>query len=158
MSGESPDDHPPVQGNPRSTRPNRTVPNSTGPNLIEQNQTVDRSIDTRDWHERTHDGLFFDRVRETAYQLAKVGKGKIDRELIWQVAWVGEVIDREEILDKISQIREGKSHSPKGFLGACMVRLCRDHGDDWDRLKKLVPPAPPPPSSTVNVAEHAGVM
>jgi hypothetical protein len=97
-------------------------------------------------------------VNQTAYELWKVAKAKIDRETIWQVAWVGEALDREEILDKISQIREGKSHTPKGFVCAAMVKLCRQHGDEWDRLKKLVPPVPPPPSTTVTVAETAGAM
>jgi hypothetical protein len=157
-SGECPDDPPSSQVNPPSTRPNRTEPNRTGPNPTEQNQTADRSIDTSDWHERTNGGLFLDRVFETAYSLHKACKGKIDRETIWQVAWVGEVLDRQSVLDKISQIREGKAHSPKGFLGHGMVKLCHEHGEEWDRLKLLVPPPPPPPPSAVTVAETAGAM
>jgi hypothetical protein len=102
--------------------------------------------------------LFLDRVLETAYSLHKACKGKIDRETIWQVAWVGEVLDRQSVLDKISQIREGKAHSPKGFLGHGMVKLCHEHGEEWDRLKLLVPPPPPPPPSAVTVAETAGAM
>jgi hypothetical protein len=155
-SGDSPDDLPAVQENPPSTRPNRTEPNRTVPNRTGQDQTIDRSIESRgietgDWVERSKGGLFWDRVVETADRLLRAGKGRIDRDMVWQAAWVGVAIDRDAIEDATTYIAEGKANKPKAFLGACMVRLCQSHDSDWDRLKRQVPPAPPPPPARVQV-------
>jgi hypothetical protein len=150
-SGESPDDLPVVQVNPPSTRPNRTEPNRTEPNRTEQDQTIVRSIETREWVEWSKGGLFLDRVLEAADRLWRASKGRIDREMIWQAAWVGVAIDRDAIDDATTYIAEGKANKPKAFLGACMVRMCQSHDSDWDRLKRQVPPAPPPPPARVQV-------
>lgn len=102
---------------------------------------------------------FVDRVREVARRMVTWrGFGTvIDRELIWQAAWVGVEFDRDTVCDAMDRIKAGSVGKPKSYLGCAMIKLCQRHGEDWDTLKKLVPPAPPPPPAQVKIADESEV-
>lgn len=155
VSGESPDEPLTSQGKPPYTRPNRTEPNKTlhnptTPNRTEPDRTGhERARPVVDWSARWSAANvevgFFERVAEVAKRLSQL-KTRLDREFIWQVAWVGCEFDRDAVNDACDRCRiPGEVLKPKQYLGAVMVKLCERNGEHWDVLKKLVPPCPPPP-------------
>lgn len=115
--------------------------------------------DAVDWSVRWSVGVveksFFDRVVESANRFARL-KTKVDRELVWQVCWIGCEFDRESIDDACDKLKQpGEVAKPENYLKAIVRKLCESNGESWDRLRKLVPPAPPPPPMKVSVVEES---
>lgn len=147
-SGESPDSS---GGIPQAQ--DRTGPDRTGPDQTEKDISR-RSID---WGGRwsAANFEFRERVRDAAMRLSRVRSQSLDRDLIWQACWVGTEFDRQTLDDCITRIGSGEILKPKAYLGKSMVTLCSKAGEDWDTLRRLVPPTPPPSPSAVRIEPDA---
>ncbi len=142
--------------NPTVTQPNHS---QTKPNHAQPNQTKPLSSST-DWGSVwTTAGIEFrESVRELAERTSRsaaIRRVAIDRELIWQFAWIGTQFDRDAALDASERIRSNDVRKPKHYLASVAMKACDAHGESWDRLKHLVPHPPPPKQQVAVEAEHA---
>ena len=149
-TGESPDDLPATQTNPPSTRPDRTIQDTTVPN-----PTIPDQRRTDGWAGRwsAADFAFKQRVWDVATRLLNCRFKTLDRDLIWRIAWVGVEFDVDGVNDAISRSRSPEVKNPRNYLGSAMVKMCAKHGEDWDVLKRLVPPPPPPTPTKVTIVD-----
>lgn len=128
----------------RPTIPNLTIPNLTQP---QPDQTKPPAADwSVRWSSSVVDKDFVETVVETANRYARLRR-KIDRDLIWQCCWVGCEFDRSAVLDACDSIRSGSIEKPEKYLSGMMRNLCKEHGEDWTKLRALVPSTPPPSKS-----------
>lgn len=139
-----------VQDTPGKSLPNPTQPNQTKPIQTQPHQTTTQPISGTavDWSVRWSVGVveksFVDSVVETANRFTRL-KVKLDRELIWQVAWVGCEFDRDSINDACDRLkRPGEVAKPESYLRAMMRKICEDNGAIWDKIRRHVPQAPEP--------------
>jgi hypothetical protein len=139
-----------VQDIPGKSLPNPTQPNQTKPIQTQPHQTTTQPIsgDAVDWSVRWSVGVveksFVDSVVETANRFTRL-KVKLDRELIWQVAWVGCEFDRDSINDACDRLkRPGEVSKPESYLRAMMRKICEDNGSIWDKIRRHVPQVPEP--------------
>jgi hypothetical protein len=154
-SGESPDVSGDRRGNPPTareivggipripnlTKPNQTRPDITSPDITQPDQRVDGLED---------DGEFVEQVVEVANRFARLRR-PLPREMIWQVAWVGCLLDRDTVNDACDRIAvRGSVNNPKKYLATVMRNLCQEHGKQWQDLRSTVP-APPPPTPSGGV-------
>lgn len=95
------------------------------------------------WSEVVVGDEFFERVREEANRFARLKRCTLDRDLVWQACWVAVEFDRDCVAEICEKLRTGDIRSPTSYVNGAMRKLCDRHGEDWSRLKKLVPPTPP---------------
>lgn len=139
-----------VQDIPGKSLPNPTQPNQTQPNQFQPNHTQPNQ--TQDWSVRWSVGVvekgFVDRVVESANRFARL-KVKLDRDLVWQLCWIGCEFDRDSVDDACDRLkRPGEVTKPESYLKAIARKVCESNGENWDKLKKLVPVAPSPVVNT----------
>ena len=156
-SGECPDLSGNVQDSLGKSLPNPTQPNPTQPIPTQPHPTTPNP--TQDWSVRWSVGVvekgFVERVVESANRFARL-KVKIDRELVWQVCWIGCEFDRESIDDACDRLKQpGEVARPESYLKAIARKLCEANGESWEKLKKLVPPVPAPVPKSVTIEENA---
>jgi hypothetical protein len=167
-SGESPDDMGDHRGNPCTTRPNLTIPDITKPNITQPDQTGPGPISRG---QASDDGLvdrwktptrsFLDLVLEIAQRFGRlpdkvrcrVGQ-ELDREFIWQIAWIGAEFDRGVIDDVRDRLASPDVLKPKSYAESVLRKLCSQNGHEWKVLRGLVPAPPPPASRKVAVMEE----
>ena len=154
---DSPDAPPSSQGNTPTTRPNQTRPNLTKPDITQPHQTVatgrpapNGQIDWRERWRSTDRGMgdeeFVLSVREIAKKFLKL-KNPLDRETIWQVAWVSAAFDfsvADACVDKLRQ--QGVVQNASKYVDGAMRRMCEERGERWATVRELVPASPGPPS------------
>jgi Holliday junction resolvase RusA-like endonuclease len=86
---------------------------------------------------------FVERVVEVANRYTKLKTCKLDREFVWRIAWVGVEFDIDSVNDACDKLRKpGAIEKPQPYLNAIMRKICEKNGEDWEKLKKLVPTAP----------------
>ena len=83
---------------------------------------------------------------------------RLNRELVWQSAWVSLALDRETILDFLERLRTRSIQKPDSYLKKAMRTLCGANGATWEGVRQMVPPAPPQsqPRASPRVAESVG--
>ena len=150
-----------------STEHNITEHNLTKPNITKQYQTAapvtpgpaqnDGLVDR--WKSPTKD--FLNLVLEIATRFGRLSDKvrcrpgqEIDREFIWQSAWVGAEFDRGVVDDLCDRLASPDVQKPKSYAEHLLRKLCAQHGHDWKALRGLVPPAPPPASRKVAIMEE----
>jgi hypothetical protein len=120
---------------PIQVYPSPTTPTPTNPS---QGELVER------WVGAVDDEDFLRRVKEEANRFARLQK-PLDRDLVWRACWVAVEFDsREVVADCCDKIRNGDARNPISYLNGAMREVCKRSGQDWEVLKKLVPPTPPP--------------
>lgn len=150
-SGESPDSSPIRQGNPpytqqHTTEQNITRHNPTSPNITSPDTGKPDWDDV--WRMRLGDRDFCLRVGEVANRFARLKLTALDREFVFQASWIGVEFDRDAVEDIVERLRDRgdrRVDKPKPYVASVMRKLCQSRGESWDELRKLVPPAPPPP-------------
>jgi hypothetical protein len=162
-SGESPEASGDRRGNPPAcqeivggipripnlTRPNLTRQNITSPNITQPDSSMEGLME---------DDEFFGQVVEVANRFARLRR-PLSRELIWQVAWVGCLLDRDTVNDACDRIAvRGSVQNPKKYLATVMRNLCDEHGKQWNELRACVPEPPPPTANgaAVSIADVLG--
>jgi hypothetical protein len=166
--GDSPDDSGEHRGNPCTTRPNQTRPDITKPNITQPDQTgpgpmsrgqaADDGLFER-W--KTPTRSFLDLVLEIATRFGRLPEKvrcrtgqELDREFIWQIAWIGAEFDRDVIDDVRDRLASPEVLKPKNYAESVLRKLCSQNGHEWKVLRGLVPP-PPPPVTKVAIMEEA---
>jgi hypothetical protein len=157
LSGECPPLSATVQDIPGKSLPNPTQPNPTQPNQFQPNHTQPNP--TRDWSVRWSVGVveksFVDRVVDSANRFGRL-KVKLDRELVWQLCWIGVEFDRDSVDDACDRLKQpGEVSRPESYLKAIARKLCESNGESWDKLRKIVPPVPAPTPKSVTIEENA---
>lgn len=168
---ESPGELPEERDKNTATLLNPTLPNNTKPNVTQHHTTngpgpKDRgqaSVSELSTRWKSQSLSFLVLVEEIAKRFGRLPDKvrfregqEIDRELIWQMAWVGAEFDRT-VVDGICEELPRKSDpilKPRSYCDSIMRSLCTRNGYEWNVLRGLVPPAPPPPSK-VAVLEEA---
>jgi hypothetical protein len=176
-SGESPDVPGDGRGNPCTTRPDLTLPNHTKPIITRHHQTSGSHLpdattppvndDPKDdeddlgrrWKKPTTEFLIL--VGEIANRFGRlkdkirIGTDgqKLDREYIWQLAWVGAEFGRANVDDVSERLATGEINKPRSYADSVMRNLCRQNGHEWLALRSLVPPVPPAKPARVDVVD-----
>lgn len=127
---------------PSQAKPNlsSTTPPQSPPNAV-------ASVVGR-WAEVGVGDEFFQRVRDEANRFAANKRCTLDRDLVWQACWIAVEFDRDSVAEVCEKIRGGDVRNQLSYLNGAMRKLCERNGEDWGRIKKLVPP-PPPPLATI---------
>jgi hypothetical protein len=165
-SGEIPED----REKNTSTLHNPTLPNDTKPNVTQHHTTSgpgpnrgQASVNELATRWKSQSLSFLVLVEEIAKRFGRLPEKvrfrdgqEIDRAFIWQMAWVGAEFDRA-VVDGICEELPRKGDpilKPRSYCDSIMRSLCTRNGHEWNVLRGLVPPAPPPPSK-VAVLEEA---
>jgi hypothetical protein len=140
---EHPKEHPqgivpPSLAYPNLSKPNPSSPSPTNPGPANPDGKPWSEV----WGAVGVGDEFFERVRDEANRFARL-KRPIDRDLVWQACWVAVQFDRDCVAEVCEKVRQGDVRSPTSYLNAAMRKLCERNGEDWNRLKKLVPETPP---------------
>ncbi len=109
-----------------------------------------------DWRGRWRnvDKVFFESVVELAGRLQRAKFAQsLDRGTVWRMAWISTQFDRSTLDDCIERLKQPGIEKPKAYLSAAMAKLCQRNGEDWDRLKLIVPEVPPPPKKTATTLD-----
>lgn len=135
---EDPGKSPP---NPTQPIPTQPIPVNSIPSPPNPTQPVDWSVR---WSVGVVKKSFVDSVVETANRFTGP-RIKVGRELIWQACWIGCEFNRDEINDACDRMKiPGEVEKQEPYLKSIVRKLCEKNGEDWNRLRKLVPPLPPP--------------
>jgi uncharacterized protein YdaU (DUF1376 family) len=130
----------------QSPSPNSNSSSSSSSSNSSSGHAVMAAVSTTNWEEIWKSveagDPFHERVRDEANRFARL-KRPIDRDLVWQACWVAVQFDRDCVAEVCEKVRQGDVRSPTSYLNAAMRKLCERNGEDWNRLKKLVPETPP---------------
>jgi len=166
---ESSGDLPEEREKNTATLPNPTEQNNTKPNITQHHptsgpgpkrgQAPDDGLFER-W--KTPTRSFLDLVLEIATRFGRLPDKvrfregqELDRNFIWQIAWIGAEFDRA-VVDEICEQLPRKTDpilKPKSYCDSILRSLCAQNGHEWKVLRGLVPPAPPPAARTVALEE-----
>lgn len=150
-----PDKSPSLPDSFRTTRQDITEQNKTKQdiNITSIQGSRDRSMEEilKSTFERGRaDEQFCDEVRDLANRFVSMRKKvripheDLSLDLIWQIAWVCRTMDLSVAHGCIERIRTNQVQKPVNYLLGAVRKLCNSHASlDWDRVKRLVPSAPP---------------
>ena len=135
---------------PSLSLPIQVYPHLTTSNHIQPNQTKPSQAE---WLEKwgvVVDEDFLERVRVEANRFAKLPRPPENRDVVWRACFVATVLDcREVVADSCDAIRNGTAKKPIAYLEGAMRKACELHGEEYDAIKKLASPTPPPKPLTM---------